>query len=163
MNDRAFDPNSWFDAYREPFAPMIRAQQEGLKTFERFVRLNYDLAGDYLGAGLKQAEAVVSARNPADLVSRQAKLGSVWSEQLCARMQEFASMTADAQSAFAHFTGEAASRASETVSRAASQAGESVSRAASEAGDSLSRAASHAHSQRSSGERSGERKPGASA
>lgn len=38
MPDVNFDPSTASDAYRSVFAPTLRAQQEALKTIERFGR-----------------------------------------------------------------------------------------------------------------------------
>jgi hypothetical protein len=38
MPDVNFDPSTALDAYRSVFAPTLRAQQEALKTIERFGR-----------------------------------------------------------------------------------------------------------------------------
>ena len=111
MNDRAFDPNAWFEAYRDALGPVCKAQQEGIKTFERLARFNFAVAGDCLDSGLAHAQAAVSARNPTELVGRGAELSTQLGEKLCGRVQELMSITTDAQSAFAHFTGETATRA----------------------------------------------------
>ena len=48
MSDRTFDPNTWFDAYRETFASVHKSQEDGFKAVERFARFQYAVAGDYL-------------------------------------------------------------------------------------------------------------------
>jgi hypothetical protein len=111
MNDRAFDPNAWFDAYRDALGPVNKAQQEGLKAFERFAQLNYAVAGDCLNSGLAHVQAAVDAKSPADLIGRGAELSARLGETLRGRIQEFVSMTNDAQSAFVQFAGENAARA----------------------------------------------------
>jgi hypothetical protein len=129
MNDRAFDPNAWFEAYRDAFGPVYKAQQEGLKTLERLARFNYAVAGDYLDTGLAQAEAAVSAKSPTELVGRGAELGTRLGEKLCGRVQEFVSIATDAQSAFAHFADETATRASAQVQAGSRRASRSSARA----------------------------------
>ena len=74
MSDRTFDPNAWLDAYRETFAPVYKAQQEGFKTIERFARFQYSVAGDYLESGLAHAQAAFAAKNPAELLTKQAEI-----------------------------------------------------------------------------------------
>ena len=41
MSDRPFDPNTWFDAYKETFASVHKAQEEGFKAVERLARFQY--------------------------------------------------------------------------------------------------------------------------
>lgn len=115
MTDRTFDPNAWLDAYRDTFAPMYKAQQEGLKTLERLARFNYAVAGDYLDSGLAQAQAAVAAKTPAELMSRQAEIGTRFGEKLYGRVQELVNMTHEVQGTLAQV-------ANETLGRAVSQA-----------------------------------------
>ena len=35
MSDTTFDPKNILEAYRTAFAPMLKAQQEGVKVFDR--------------------------------------------------------------------------------------------------------------------------------
>lgn len=133
MNDRAFDPNAWFEAYRDALGPVYKAQQEGIKTFERFARFNFAVAGDCLDSGLAHAQAAVAARNPTELVGRGAELNTQLGEKLCGRVQELMSITTDAQSSFAHFAGETASRAASQAQTATQTVTETAKRAASQA------------------------------
>lgn len=108
MTDRTFDPNAWFDAYREAFAPVYKAQQESFKAVERFARFQYAVAGDYLESGLAHAQAAFGAKTPADLLSKQAELGTQLGEKLRARAQEFATLASETQGTFTQFATEAA-------------------------------------------------------
>ncbi len=113
MNERTFNPNAWFEAYRDTFAPVCKAQEEGLKTLERFARFNYAVAGDYLETGLAQAHAAISAKNPAEFIGRGAELGKRLSEKLRGRVEEFVAIADHAQSE--------AAQASESAARTISQ------------------------------------------
>jgi len=46
MTQPTFDFTALFDTYRQAFAPVIAAQQGGLKTLERLVRHQYAVAGE---------------------------------------------------------------------------------------------------------------------
>jgi len=115
MTDRTFDPNAWLDAYRETFAPVYKAQQEGFKTIERFARFQYSVAGDYLESGLAHAQAAFGAKNPAELLTKQAEIGTKLGEKISARIQEFVALASDAHGTFTQY-------ATESVTKAAKKA-----------------------------------------
>jgi hypothetical protein len=98
MTDSTFDPKSVLDTYRNAFAPVIKAQQEGVKAIDRAGRYQYALAGDYLEWSLAQAKAAVSVQSPAEFVSRQVELATAFGEKLRARVQEFVTLTTEATS-----------------------------------------------------------------
>jgi hypothetical protein len=119
MNDRAYDPNAWMEAYRESFAPVYKAQQEGFKTFERLARFQYAVMGDYLESGLAHAQAAIAAKSPFDLFVKQAELGTQLGEKLRARAQEFSSFASDVHGSVAAFASETSARASGATRRTA--------------------------------------------
>jgi hypothetical protein len=96
MAENTFDPKNVLDAYRNAFAPVLKAQQEGVKAIERAGRYQYALAGDYLEWSLAQAKATVSAESPAEFVSKQVELANTFGEKLRARVQEFVTLTTEA-------------------------------------------------------------------
>jgi hypothetical protein len=87
MVDTTFDPNALLETYRTAIAPALKAQQEGLKAVDRYAHYQYALAGDYLEWALAQAKALLSAKNPGELVAKQAELGTQLSDQLRGRVQ----------------------------------------------------------------------------
>ena len=119
MTERNFDPNAMFEAYRNSLAPVLRAQQEGLKALERFAHYQYALAGDYLEWSLSQAKAALGAKNPAELVAKQAELGSKLSDQLRGRVQEFSSLATEAQSTMTQLFDEATAKFADVTKKAA--------------------------------------------
>ena len=119
MIDRNFDPTALIDTYRNALAPFIHAQQEGLKSFERVARYQYALAGDYLEWSLTQAQAVLAAKNPAELVAKQAELSSKISEQLRGRVQELTTITSESQSTLDQLFNEASAKVVELSKKAA--------------------------------------------
>jgi phasin family protein len=119
MNTATFDPSSVIESYRSAFAPVMRAQQEGLKAFDRLARYQYAIAGDYLEWSLAQAKALVNAKNPAELVAKQAELGTKISDQLRGRVQEFSSLASDAQSTITQLFDEATAKFAEVTKKAA--------------------------------------------
>jgi len=117
MTDRTYDLNAWLETYKDTFTSFTRAQYDGFKALERFARFHYAVAGDVLEAGLAQAKATLSARAGvgtqaiADLLQKQAELGTQLSEKLKARAQEFSTLTAEVQESVGNFAADAANRA----------------------------------------------------
>ena len=117
MTDRNLDLNVWLETYQDAFSSFAKAQQEGLKALERFARFHYAVAGDVLEAGLAQAKASWSTRAAigtqaiAELLEKQAELGTHLSAKLRARAQEFSALAAEVQQATSAFATDAANRA----------------------------------------------------
>jgi hypothetical protein len=98
MSELTFDPKAIFETYRNAFTPVLKAQEEGVKTIDRVGRYQYAVAGDYLEFTLAQAKAAVGAQTPVDFFSKQVELTTALSEKLRARAQEFVTLATDAQS-----------------------------------------------------------------
>ncbi|GAC1455386.1 MAG: hypothetical protein PVS2B3_12880 [Steroidobacteraceae bacterium] len=97
MIDRNFDPSSLLNNARDAFAPVLKAQQEGFKSLERLVRLQYAVAGDLLDSGLARVNATLSVSSPMELFSKQGELNSQFVDMLRTRAQEFATVTSEIQ------------------------------------------------------------------
>jgi phasin family protein len=119
MTDRTFDPSSMFETYRTAFAPVLRAQAEGLKAIDRLAHYQYALAGDYLEWSLSQAKALLNVRNPAELMAKQTELSTKLNDQLRGRVQEFSSLANDAQSTITQLFDEATAKFAEVTKKAA--------------------------------------------
>src|SRR3984893_16962907 len=100
MSDSTFDPKAIIDTYRNAFAPVLKAQQEGVTAIDRVGRYQYAVAGDYMEWSLAQAKAALGAQSSAEFVSKQVELPTALSEKLRARVQEFITLTTDAQTSF---------------------------------------------------------------
>jgi phasin family protein len=116
MSDSTFDPKAIFETYRNAFTPVLKVQEEGVKTIDRLGRYQYAVAGDYLEWSLAQAKAALAAQTPAEFVSKQVELTTALSEKLRARAQEFVSLATDVQSTF---TSMATSMANEATAKVA--------------------------------------------
>ncbi len=68
MSDSTFDPKAIIDTYKNAFAPVLKAQQEGITAIDRVGRYQYAVAGDYLEWSLAQAKAALGAQTPAEFV-----------------------------------------------------------------------------------------------
>jgi len=119
MSERTFDPTTWLDSFRDTFASVHKAQQEGFKTVERLVRFQYAVAGDYLEASIAQTQAALAAKTPVELFAKQAEVGTQLGEKLRARAQEFSSLASDVQGSVTNFATESTNRASASAKKAA--------------------------------------------
>ncbi|MFZ1906676.1 MAG: phasin family protein [Steroidobacteraceae bacterium] len=114
MTDRTHDLTAWLETYRDTFASFTKAQQEGFRALERFARFHYAVAGDCLEAGLAQTRVALSTRAAvgtqaiAELLSKQAELGTQLSEKLRARAQEFSHLASEVQESVSGFAADAA-------------------------------------------------------
>lgn len=97
MFDTKFDLDSILTTYQETFAPVLRAQQEGLKTIERLARYQYAVAGDYLDWSTAQAKVGVNATTAADGAAQQSEINSRLGDKLRARAQEFKQIATETQ------------------------------------------------------------------
>jgi len=111
MTDRTFDPTTLINATREAFAPVLKAQQEGFKTFERLARLQYAMAGDVLESGLARVHAGLVAKDGSELMSKQSDLHNQLVEKMRERMQEFSTVTSEIQAKFSQLGNEIAAKA----------------------------------------------------
>jgi hypothetical protein len=119
MSDPTFDPKTILEAYRNAFAPALKAQQEGLKAIDRAGRYQYAVAGDYLEWSLAQGKAALAAQTPAEFVSKQVELATALSEKLRGRVQEFVSLATEAQSGFSQVVSDATTKVAEATKKAA--------------------------------------------
>ena len=119
MTDRTFDPTSWLDAYRDTFATVNKAQEQAFRAIERFARFQYAVAGDYLEAGISNAQAALGVKTPAELLAKQTEVGARLGEKLRSRAQEFATIATEVQGSMTSFATEAAARASANAKKAA--------------------------------------------
>ena len=111
MTDRTLDTNQMLAAAREAFAPMLKAQQEGFKTFERLARLQYAVAGDVLETGFARLNAAFAAASPNELLSKHTELNTQFVDKLRARAEEFATVTTEIQAKFNQYGNEIAAKA----------------------------------------------------
>lgn len=78
-----------FDAYRAAFAPVLRAQQEGLQAFGRFARFQYSIASDVLEHNLAGVRAAVSAASPVEYLATQGQLNVHFLQKVATHTCEF--------------------------------------------------------------------------
>jgi len=114
-----YDPNAWFDACRSAFAPVLRTQEECVKSMDRIARLQYAIAGDVLESSLAQAHVALDAKSPGDYLAKSTELGVKLGEKLRTRTQEVVSATVEAQSSVTRMAGDVGTRPAESTKKAA--------------------------------------------
>ena len=119
MTQRTFDLSNLFDTYRDAFAPLLRAQQEALKTVERLARYQFAVAGDYLEWSLGQAKASVGPKSAAELIGQQTTLNVSLSDKLRARAEEFSKIATETQGAVTQWLDETSAKVAEKAKKAA--------------------------------------------
>jgi hypothetical protein len=119
MTNPTFDMKSWFQTYRSAFAPALRAQQEGLKAFERLARYQYAVAGDCLEFSLSAAKAALGAKSGEDLMAAQNELSSSLSDQMHKRADEFVTIASESQNTLTSLFAEVTTPAAGTAKKAA--------------------------------------------
>jgi phasin family protein len=97
MSDNPFDPKAILETYKSAVAPVLKAQEEGVKAIDRVGRYQYAVAGDYLEWSLAQAQLALHAPTPTDFFTKQVELTTALSEKLRARAQEFAKLAQETQ------------------------------------------------------------------
>jgi phasin family protein len=125
-----FDASSIIEAYRNAFAPALKAQQEGIQALDRLSRYQYAVAGDYLDWSIAHAKTVVGAQSPTEIVSKQVELATALSEKLRARAQEFVTLATDTQATFTQVVNEATAKAGDMGKEAAAKAAAGMKKAA---------------------------------
>ena len=123
MIDTTFDPAKIVETWRNAFAPALKTQQEGLKAIDRLSRYNYAVAGDCLEFGLAHAKASLAATTPAEFAGSQTTLATQFGEKIKSRIQELATLTAEAQTAFNVLFGEATAKVADTIKAKVAEAG----------------------------------------
>lgn len=101
MGDRTFDMNAWFDASRSAFAPVMRAQQEAFKTFERVARHQYAATGGYLDSTLAHVKSTLDTKSSGDLIARQTEFATQLFEKAQSDLRELVKLFADSQATLA--------------------------------------------------------------
>ena len=77
------------EAYRAVFAPVQRAQQEGLEALQRLARFQYAVAGDFLEHNLAGVQAMVSAATPTEYLAKQDRLNARFVAMVATHTREF--------------------------------------------------------------------------
>ncbi len=118
MRDRnQMDWNVWLDTYKDTYASFTRAQQQAFRALEALARFNYAVAGDVLEAGFARVKATLgsspdfSTQSLAELLEKQAEVGTQLSEKFRERTQEFSTLAAEVDESVGSFASATTQRA----------------------------------------------------
>jgi len=106
------DFGSFFEAGKDAWAPVVRFNQKAVTQVERLARLNYDVAGDYLGLALDQLKLASNPEQVKELPAKQVELLQAFGSTLSDRMHEYLSLGTEAQKEFDSLLQEASTLAS---------------------------------------------------
>jgi hypothetical protein len=93
--EQSYAIGPFVDAYRAAFAPVQRAQQEGLNALGLFARFQYAIAGDLLEHNLAGVQAMVSAATPAEYFAKQGQLNARFVGKVATHTREFLKEASD--------------------------------------------------------------------
>src|SRR5438552_1232617 len=106
MPEFNFDPSSALETYRGFLAPTLRAQQEALKTLERFGRHQFAVATDYFEWSVAQAKSNLNVATPAEFAASQTALATQFGEKLQGHAREFVNLASEARVTFTQLVGD---------------------------------------------------------
>lgn len=119
MADRIAPEAAYVDAYRTTFAPLITAQQEGLKVLTRIAHYQYALAGDVLELSLAHAKQSLAAKSAPEYFAQQTEFSTRLGDQLQKRSQELLKIATESQAAISQVFSDGAVKAAESTRKAA--------------------------------------------
>lgn len=100
MTASPFELNSFLEASKKAFAPMVRFNEIAAKNLERSARYQYELAGDFLNLGIAQLHAAAQSKDVTEMLQKQTELTTTFVEKQSARSQDLVKLAGEAQAEF---------------------------------------------------------------
>ena len=100
----------YLDFAQRALAPVGSFNEMAARNVERAVRLQYEMAGDWMQFAFAQLHAAAASRDPGSLLTGQSEVSSQFVEKLSRRQQDLARMSAEAQADFARWFDESSVR-----------------------------------------------------
>jgi phasin family protein len=97
------ETGSYLDIAQRVLAPVGSFNEMAARSVERAVRLQYDLAGDWMQFAFAQLHAAAASRDPGTLLASQAEVSSQFAEKIGRRQQDLARISAETQADFARW------------------------------------------------------------
>jgi len=97
------EAGSYLDFAQRAFAPLGSFNEMAARNLERAVRLQYEMAGDWMQFAFAQLHAAAASRDPGTLLANQAEVSSQFVEKIAYRQQDLARISAEAQADFARW------------------------------------------------------------
>jgi hypothetical protein len=97
MTNPTAEINAFLENSRKFAEPIAKLQAVSARTFERFARYGYEVAGDYLNLGLATLHATTQAKDAPELLKKQAELANAYFEKQTQRSQDLLKIAGEAQ------------------------------------------------------------------
>jgi phasin family protein len=122
MTNPTFDFNSFLDAGKKAFAPVVKFNELSVQSFERIARQQYAFAGEMLEFSLKQLQLTSTVRDINDLTARQIELSTQFAERATQRSQDLIKLSTEHQAELTKWFDQTVSESAQTVSESAKSA-----------------------------------------
>lgn len=97
MTNPTAEINAFIENTRKLAEPVARLQALSARTFERFARYGYEVAGDYLNLSVAALHAAAQAKDAPELLKKQAELANAYFDKQTQRSQDFLKLAGEAQ------------------------------------------------------------------
>ncbi len=122
MTNPTFDFNSFLDAGKKAFAPVVKFNELSVQSFERIARQQYAFAGEMLEFSLKQLQLTSTVRDINDLTARQIELSTQFAERATQRSQDLIKASTEHQAQLTKWFDQTVTESAQTVSESAKSA-----------------------------------------
>jgi len=122
MTNPTAEINAFLDNSRKFAEPVARLQALSARTFERFARYGYEVAGDYMNLGIATLHAATQAKDGPELLKKQAELANAYFEKQTQRSQDFLKLAGEAQADVTSFIDQASTEFTTRATKAAKAA-----------------------------------------
>ncbi len=119
MTNPTFDFNSFLDAGKKAFAPVVKFNELSVQSFERIARQQYAFAGEMLEFSLKQLQLTSTVRDINDLTARQIELSTQFAERATQRSQDLIKLSSEHQAQLSKWFDQTVTESAQTVSESA--------------------------------------------
>lgn len=97
MTNTTAEINAFIENSRKLAEPVARLQALSARTFERFARYQYEVAGDFLNLGVAALHAATQAKDLPELLKKQTEFANAYVEKTTQRSQDFMKLAGEAQ------------------------------------------------------------------
>jgi phasin family protein len=97
MTNPTAEINAFIENSRKLAEPVARLQALSARTFERFARYQYEVAGDFLNLGVAAMHAAAQAKDLPELLKKQTEFANAYVEKTTQRSQDFMKLAGEAQ------------------------------------------------------------------
>jgi len=119
MTNPTFDFNSFLDAGKKAFAPVVKFNELSVQSFERIARQQYAFAGEMLEFSLKQLQLTSTVRDINDLTARQIELSTQFAERATQRSQDLIKLSTEHQAQLTKWFDQTVSESAQGAKKAA--------------------------------------------